>query len=155
MQKIKITSIVKVWKYMHYLLQRNRCVHGLVEILFRIVENLVEDTVILKVCFNHNEITFYFTFVLFNFHFQLLVSRLGDLRAENDVTCTFEGENNVLIQQASNWLLNQWSNVLSGKSINSPLKTADFMKDANNILIQKFSYTTVDDILKPESMKII
>ncbi|XP_043799974.1 peroxisomal acyl-coenzyme A oxidase 3-like isoform X1 [Apis laboriosa] len=85
-------------------------------------------------------------------HGYLKISRLGDLRAENDVTCTFEGENNVLIQQASNWLLNQWSNVLSGKSINSPLKTADFMKDANNILIQKFSYTTVDDILKPENL---
>lgn len=79
---------------------------------------------------------------------------MGDLRAENDVTCTFEGENNVLIQQASNWLLNQWSNVLNGKPINSPLRTADFMKDANNILMQTFPYTTVDETLKPESMKI-
>lgn len=85
----------------------------------------------------------------------MLVSRLGDLRAENDVTCTFEGENNVLIQQASNWLLNQWSNVLSGKPVNSPLKTADFLKDANNTLMQNFSHSTIDETLRPESMKVI
>lgn len=84
----------------------------------------------------------------------MLVSRLGDLRAENDATCTFEGENNVLIQQASNWLLNQWSNVLSGKLINCPLGTADFMKDANNTLIHTFSYSTIDETIKAESMKI-
>lgn len=40
---------MKVWKYMHYLLQQNQYVHGLVEILYRIVESLAEDTVILKV----------------------------------------------------------------------------------------------------------
>lgn len=40
---------MKVWKYMHYLLQQNQYVRGLVEILYRIVESLAEDTVILKV----------------------------------------------------------------------------------------------------------
>lgn len=85
-------------------------------------------------------------------HGYLKTSRLGDLRAENDATCTFEGENNVLIQQASNWLLNQWSNVQNGKRINSPLGTASFVQDANHILAQKLSDSTVDDILNPENL---
>lgn len=85
----------------------------------------------------------------------MIVSRLGDLRAENDATCTFEGENNVLIQQTSNWLLNQWSNMLNGKPINSPFGTASFVQDAKHILMQKLSYSNIDEVLKPESMRII
>ncbi|XP_076759284.1 peroxisomal acyl-coenzyme A oxidase 3 [Xylocopa sonorina] len=85
-------------------------------------------------------------------HGYLKMSRLGDLRDENDAFCTFEGENNVLIQQTSNWLLNQWSNVLRGKPVNTPLKTADFFMDANNILAQKFGYSTISEVLKPENL---
>nr|XP_031828921.1 peroxisomal acyl-coenzyme A oxidase 3 [Nomia melanderi]XP_031828922.1 peroxisomal acyl-coenzyme A oxidase 3 [Nomia melanderi]XP_031828924.1 peroxisomal acyl-coenzyme A oxidase 3 [Nomia melanderi]XP_031828925.1 peroxisomal acyl-coenzyme A oxidase 3 [Nomia melanderi]XP_031828926.1 peroxisomal acyl-coenzyme A oxidase 3 [Nomia melanderi] len=85
-------------------------------------------------------------------HGYLKMSRLGDLRAENDANCTYEGENNVLIQQASNWLLNQWSNMLNGKSINSPLGTAHFIKDANNILMQKFCHSTIEDTIKIENL---
>ncbi|CAK9820508.1 Peroxisomal acyl-coenzyme A oxidase 3 [Anthophora plagiata] len=87
-------------------------------------------------------------------HGYLKISRLGDLRAENDVTCTFEGENNVLIQQASNWLLNQWSNVLNGKPVNSPLKTIDFIGDSN-ILTQNFSFSTSHEILKSENLLLL
>ncbi|XP_076245022.1 peroxisomal acyl-coenzyme A oxidase 3 isoform X2 [Calliopsis andreniformis] len=85
-------------------------------------------------------------------HGYLRMSRLCDLRAENDANCTYEGENNVLIQQASNWLLNQWSNMVNGKPVNSPYGTADFIKDANDILTQKFSCTTIHEILKPENL---
>lgn len=92
--------------------------------------------------------------VSLHFYF-LLVSRLGDLRAENDANCTYEGENNVLIQQASNWLLNQWSNMINGKPVNSPFRTADFIQDANNILPLKFSCATSHETLEPESMEAI
>lgn len=82
----------------------------------------------------------------------LLVSRLGDIRAENDANCTYEGENNVLIQQASNWLLNQWTNVINGRPVLSPLETADFLVDAEQILNTKFNHSTIENTLKPESM---
>lgn len=83
------------------------------------------------------------------------MSRLGDLRAENDANCTYEGENNVLIQQASNWLLSQWVNVINGRSVPSPLGTADFLVNAERILNTKFNRTTIEDTLRPESMILI
>jgi len=89
-------------------------------------------------------------------HGYLKMSRLGDIRAENDANCTYEGENNVLIQQASNWLLNQWANVIKGLPVLSPLSSADFLMNAEQILGTKFNQTTMEDALKPESMiKII
>jgi len=85
-------------------------------------------------------------------HGYLKMSRLGDIRAENDANCTYEGENNVLIQQASNWLLNQWANAVKGQPVPSPLNTADFLMHAEEILNTKFNQTTVEDILKPENL---
>lgn len=82
----------------------------------------------------------------------MLVSRLGDIRAQNDANCTYEGENNVLIQQASNWLLNQWDNMIKGRPVPSPLHSADFLMNAEQILNTKFNLTTMESTLKPESM---
>ncbi|KAK2586248.1 hypothetical protein KPH14_001504 [Odynerus spinipes] len=85
-------------------------------------------------------------------HGYLKMSRLGDIRSEHDANCTYEGENNVLIQQTSNWLLNQWSNVVNGKAAPSPLGTTDFLADSKRILQQKFSCTTIEETINPENL---
>ncbi|XP_072751656.1 peroxisomal acyl-coenzyme A oxidase 3-like isoform X2 [Anoplolepis gracilipes] len=85
-------------------------------------------------------------------HGYLKMSRLGDIRAENDANCTYEGENNILIQQASNWLLSQWTNVINGQSVSSPLGSADFLVNAEQILNTKFDQTTIEDTIKPENL---
>ncbi|XP_033231258.1 peroxisomal acyl-coenzyme A oxidase 3 [Belonocnema kinseyi] len=85
-------------------------------------------------------------------HGYLKVSRLGELRSDNDANCTYEGENNVLVQQTSNWLLTQWDNVLKGKQIISPLGTAKFLEEAENILSLKFNCKTTEQTLQPENL---
>ncbi|XP_020298492.1 peroxisomal acyl-coenzyme A oxidase 3-like isoform X2 [Pseudomyrmex gracilis] len=84
-------------------------------------------------------------------HGYLKMSRLGDLRAENDANCTYEGENNVLIQQTSNWLLTQWANVINGQSVQSPLHTIDFI-GAKEIFNMRFNQTTVEDTMRVENL---
>ncbi|XP_036140832.1 peroxisomal acyl-coenzyme A oxidase 3-like isoform X2 [Monomorium pharaonis] len=88
-------------------------------------------------------------------HGYLKMSRLGDIRNHNDANCTYEGENNVLIQQASNWLLNQWTNVIKGQSVPSPLNSADFLMNAEQILCIKFNETIVENVLNPENLLLI
>jgi len=70
------------------------------------------------------------------------------LRNANDANCTYEGDNNVLIQQTSNWLLNIWSNLLNGDKscCDTPLGTIQFLKDADTILCEKFKLSRVDEV---------
>ncbi|XP_043467966.1 peroxisomal acyl-coenzyme A oxidase 3-like [Leptopilina heterotoma] len=88
-------------------------------------------------------------------HGYLKASRLGEMKAEIDATCTYEGENNVLIQQTSNWLLNQWENVLKGNEIVSPLNTVKFLEKADQILSLKFNCNNVEETMKIENLLII
>ncbi|XP_063704626.1 peroxisomal acyl-coenzyme A oxidase 3 isoform X2 [Culicoides brevitarsis] len=69
-------------------------------------------------------------------HGYLKISRLGDLRNDADANLTYEGENNVLGQQASNWLLNVEKRNAFGEE--SPLNSADFLQNYRAILQTKF-----------------
>lgn len=65
-------------------------------------------------------------------HGYLKASRLGDLRNDHDPSCTYEGDNNVLGQQASNWLVRQWQNV------ESPVGTVQFLHQKDDIMKRTF-----------------
>ncbi|XP_074555214.1 peroxisomal acyl-coenzyme A oxidase 3 [Halichoeres trimaculatus] len=83
-------------------------------------------------------------------HGYLAMNRLGDLRSDNDPNCTYEGDNNVLLQQTSNYLLS-WLQAKhhDGAQIQSPLHTVDFLDDHQNILQTKFSASTLEECLEP------
>ncbi|GLH10448.1 Protein of unknown function [Gryllus bimaculatus] len=57
----------------------------------------------------------------------LASSGFGNLRNDNDANCTYEGDNNVLIQQASNWLLQVWEKHRKNVKVNSPLGSLSFL----------------------------
>ncbi|KAG6464220.1 hypothetical protein O3G_MSEX014366 [Manduca sexta] len=66
----------------------------------------------------------------------------GDIRSNHEPTVTYEGDNNVLSQQAGNWLLRQYS----ASTVDSPLGTALFLNRTRDILGQTFSCTTTDQV---------
>ena len=68
----------------------------------------------------------------------LPVNRLGDIRNDHDPNCTYEGDNNVLLQQTSNYLLAGLQAVAKGDVISSPLESVNFINDFDAILRQKF-----------------
>lgn len=63
-------------------------------------------------------------------HGYLRAANLGELRNNHDPSCTYEGDNNVLGQQASNWLIRQWKNA----KVESPVGTASFITRRDAIL---------------------
>lgn len=86
-------------------------------------------------------------------HGYLKAAGLGELKSNQDAALTYEGENWVLIQQTSNFLLKLWPNILQGIEVTSPLKSVDFFNNAADILSKsKFSSRNVEDICKPETI---
>ena len=59
-------------------------------------------------------------------------SGFGQLRNDNDANCTYEGDNNVLLQQTSNFLLGLWSKRSTLEEF--PMKTADYIRNGDQIL---------------------
>ncbi|XP_069034019.1 peroxisomal acyl-coenzyme A oxidase 3 [Embiotoca jacksoni] len=81
-------------------------------------------------------------------HGYLAMNRLGDLRDDNDPNCTYEGDNNVLLQQTSNYLLSCLQTKHGDElRIESPLHTVDFLEDFQKILKSNFTATTVEECL--------
>ncbi|XP_015982620.2 peroxisomal acyl-coenzyme A oxidase 3 [Rousettus aegyptiacus] len=80
-------------------------------------------------------------------HGYLAVNRLGDLRDDNDPNCTYEGDNNILLQQTSSYLLGLAGGGPGGARIQSPLKSVDFLDAYPALLDQKFTVTSLQDCL--------
>ncbi|XP_010708796.1 peroxisomal acyl-coenzyme A oxidase 3 isoform X1 [Meleagris gallopavo] len=80
-------------------------------------------------------------------HGYLAMNRLGEIRNDNDPNCTYEGDNNVLLQQTSNYLMS-WMNCIRNKvPFESPLGTINFLQDYHHIIGWKFKANSVDDCM--------
>ncbi|XP_056633775.1 peroxisomal acyl-coenzyme A oxidase 3-like [Diorhabda sublineata] len=83
-------------------------------------------------------------------HGFLKAARLGDIRNTNDPCVTYEGDNNVLVQQTSNWLLKQWQAVLSGDELSTPLGSCVFFKHHAIIRTRQCTIRNISDVQNKE-----
>ncbi|ALC37996.1 CG9527 [Drosophila busckii] len=79
-------------------------------------------------------------------HGYLKAATLGDLRNDNDANCTYEGENNTLIQQASNWLISLRRSKANFVDV-SPLQTTAFLRDMDALLQARAHERTADQAM--------
>ncbi|XP_032840381.2 peroxisomal acyl-coenzyme A oxidase 3 isoform X2 [Tyto alba] len=80
-------------------------------------------------------------------HGYLAMNRLGEIRNDNDPNCTYEGDNNVLLQQTSNYLMS-WMNCIRDKiPFESPFGTINVLQDYHHILGWKFRAISVEDCM--------
>ncbi|KAI1292482.1 Peroxisomal acyl-coenzyme A oxidase 3 [Halotydeus destructor] len=79
-------------------------------------------------------------------HGYLRASRFGQLRDDHDPNNTYEGDNNVLLQQTANFLVRLYDDKLTkGKKIVTQLGICDFMDDAGAILASNSFKPHLDD----------
>ncbi|XP_077301266.1 acyl-CoA oxidase 3 isoform X2 [Arctopsyche grandis] len=78
-------------------------------------------------------------------HGYLQATGIGKIRNENDANCTYEGENSLLVQQTSNWLLSFMSNLEKGNKINTPYNSASYLNDINTILKSKHKISSLQE----------
>lgn len=64
---------------------------------------------------------------------------------------TYEGENNVLLQQSSNWLLSVRQQGYDKFADSSPLASAVFLRDYDEISGRKFHFNNAAEALNPSS----
>ncbi|XP_072043153.1 LOW QUALITY PROTEIN: peroxisomal acyl-coenzyme A oxidase 3-like [Amphiura filiformis] len=83
-------------------------------------------------------------------HGYLAVNGIGKLRDDNDPCCTVEGDNNVLLQQTSNYLLGITQGKRDDQTLSSPMGSIDFLDDMFNIIKHRFSARTEQDMLNPK-----
>ncbi|XP_066246349.1 peroxisomal acyl-coenzyme A oxidase 3 isoform X1 [Euwallacea similis] len=81
-------------------------------------------------------------------HGFLKSARLGDIRTTIDPCVTYEGDNNVLLQQTSNWLLRQWQSLCQDNNLATPLKSCEFFRRHQDIGSYKFRCGSPQELLE-------
>lgn len=76
---------------------------------------------------------------------------IGDIRNDNDANCTYEGENSLLLQQTSNWLLSVWPRRQQITSADTPLGSLEFLNNVDQLLAEKCKWNSITDIIEPRS----
>ncbi|GAB6023201.1 acyl-Coenzyme A oxidase, variant 2 [Chamberlinius hualienensis] len=85
-------------------------------------------------------------------HGYLKISRLGDIRGDHDASMTYEGEFNVLLQQASNYLIYLYKTVKTGTTITSPFGYLEFFNDIQTILKSSLTALKSEDVMSVETI---
>lgn len=81
-------------------------------------------------------------------HGYLKAAGLGDLRSDHDANNTYEGDNNVLQQQTSNYLLRTFDQKMeNGTSFSSPFGSIDYLDNFDSILKTKATVTNLNDVM--------
>lgn len=70
------------------------------------------------------------------------MNRLGELRNDHDPNCTYEGDNNVILQQTSNFVLANYGAVKNGTILSTPLNSCEPLNRYKTILASTFHQTT-------------
>lgn len=90
-------------------------------------------------------------------HGYLRASVIGSMRADHDATVTYEGDNNVLLQQASNWIVKHWNLAKQDNTSAilevSPLGTLHFLINGEEKLKGRFSGSNVGDVMNVHFVK--
>ena len=74
------------------------------------------------------------------------MNRIGQLRNTNDANCTYEGDNNMILMQTSNYLLSCYLNVQAGKSVWTPHGSIDFVNHHKEHLQKKLTAVTFEEL---------
>ncbi|XP_048479406.1 peroxisomal acyl-coenzyme A oxidase 3 [Plutella xylostella] len=85
-------------------------------------------------------------------HGYLKAACLGDLRNDNDANCTYEGENSLLLQQTSNWLLSLWQKRQEPGALDYPLGSVKFLENADELLRKKCPWSKEEDFAKADNL---
>ncbi|XP_055936532.1 peroxisomal acyl-coenzyme A oxidase 3-like [Argiope bruennichi] len=83
-------------------------------------------------------------------HGYLQAAGFGSLRNDNDANCTYEGDNNVLLQQTSNYLLGLLKRKQLENGLQFEIQSVNFLNHMDEILKYKFSARSLEDLMKPE-----
>ncbi|CAH0722042.1 unnamed protein product, partial [Brenthis ino] len=76
----------------------------------------------------------------------------GDLRNDNDANCTYEGENSLLLQQTSNWLLSIWPRRHEITAKDSPLGSLEFLENCDEKLKKTCAWKSMEDMIDPYNL---